>query len=245
MDATRTQSRKTNRSDYWWIEPALVATGFTLFIIYATYRALEGNFYQWGPYLSPFYSPRFVFSWWHFSPAILILWIPAGFRATCYYYRKAYYRAYFLDPPACAVADRSGKSYKGETRFPFLLQNLHRYFLYLAIFVLLVLWSDTIATFTYKGSLYMGLGSLVFLANVCLLTGYTFGCHALRHIVGGGLDCFSCSAGHKLAHGAWGWVTKLNEHHMFWAWVSLFSVALTDLYVRQVACGALTDLRIF
>src|ERR1700735_1286518 len=106
MDATRAQSRKTNRSDNWWIEPALVATGFTLFIIYATYRAFEGNFYQWGPYLSPFYSPRFVFGWWHFSPAILILWIPAGFRATCYYYRKAYYRAYFLDPPACGVADR-------------------------------------------------------------------------------------------------------------------------------------------
>ena len=41
------------------------------------------------------------------------------FRLTCYYYRKAYYRAFWLSPPACAVAEPHAK-YTGETRFPLL-----------------------------------------------------------------------------------------------------------------------------
>src|SRR5574337_1038726 len=73
-----------------------------------------------------------IVSWSHLSPAFLILWIPGGFRATCYYYRKAYYRSFFGLPPGCAVRDVS-KSYSGETRFPFVLQNIHRHFLWLGI----------------------------------------------------------------------------------------------------------------
>jgi hypothetical protein len=74
------------------------------FGVYATFRAFEGKFFWVDPYLSPFYSPLLNFSWWHFSPALLILAFPLGFRVTCYYYRKAYYRAFFMDPPACAVS---------------------------------------------------------------------------------------------------------------------------------------------
>ena len=36
---------------------------------------------------------------------ILVAWVPLGFRGTCYYYRKAYYRAFFWDPPACAIEE--------------------------------------------------------------------------------------------------------------------------------------------
>src|SRR5215472_10900673 len=122
----------TLRRDAWWVEilPVVVVLGG--FGLYATFRAFEGKFYEWGPYLSPFYSPLIdpQHHWWRWSPAILILGGPLSFRATCYYYRKAYYRAFFLDPPACAVGEKEHKSYCGETKFPYLLQNVHRYFLY-------------------------------------------------------------------------------------------------------------------
>ncbi len=234
----------TTRRDAWWVEPVLVAIGFGIFIIYATFRGLEGSNFEWGPYLSPFYSPRIVFDWWKLSPALLILWVPAGFRATCYYYRKAYYRAYFLDPPACAISHVGGTKYKGETAFPLVLQNLHRYFLYLAIIVLGFLWYDAIRAFNFNGSFGVGIGTLVLLGNVIFLSFYTFGCHAFRHLVGGRLDCFSCSCSSKVQHGFWSAVTRLNEHHMLWAWISLFSVGLADLYVRLVASGALVDIRL-
>jgi hypothetical protein len=106
----------TQRQDLWWIEILPVITVLSAFGIYATFRAFEGKFYEWGPYLSPFYSPLIdpAHHWWPFSPAILILAGPLGFRATCYYYRKAYYRAFFLDPPACAK-HRFRSSFKTST----------------------------------------------------------------------------------------------------------------------------------
>ncbi len=96
----------TLRRDAWWIEILVVVIVLGGFGVYATLRAFENAYYFWGPYLSPFYSPLIdpQHHWWPFSPALLILVGPLGFRATCYYYRKAYYRAFFLDPPACAVA---------------------------------------------------------------------------------------------------------------------------------------------
>ena len=35
--------------------PVVVVLG--AFSIYATWRAFENQYYEWGPYLSPFYSP--------------------------------------------------------------------------------------------------------------------------------------------------------------------------------------------
>jgi len=238
----------TLRRDAWWSEilPVVVVLGG--FGVYATLRAFEGKFFEWGPYLSPFYSPL-IDSHHHWlpniiSPALLILVFPLGFRTTCYYYRKAYYRAFFLDPPACAVGERAGRNYRGETRFPFILQNVHRYFLYAAIIVLCFLWYDAIIAFWFEGRFFIGVGSLVLTINVALLTLYTFSCHSLRHIVGGKLNCFSCTALNKTRHGAWKKASFLNEHHMLFAWLSLFSVGLADLYVRMVACGAIQDWRI-
>src|SRR5215469_9866643 len=122
-----TQFGQTERRDGWVAEilPVILLLGG--FGVYATLRAFEGAFYAWGPYLSPFYSPlidpRHEWEPKFITPAMLILVGPLGFRATCYYYRKAYYRAFFLDPPACAVSEGSKRNYKGETRFPFILQN--------------------------------------------------------------------------------------------------------------------------
>ena len=128
------------------------------------------------------------------SPAILILWIPLGFRTTCYYYRKAYYRSYFADPPACAVGEPTvHKRYRMETAFPFILQNLHRYFLYLAFVPLVLPVGRRGCHFVPEGGSRIGLGSLVLVFNAVLLSRYSLSCNSLRHLVGGRLDCFSCT----------------------------------------------------
>ena len=221
------------------------------FIVYATWRAFEGTSYEWGAYLSPFYSPLFDVSWAHnmglpfLTPAMLILAGPASFRFTCYYYRKAYYRAFAWDPPACAVGERAPHRYNGETKL-FVIQNLHRYAMYVAVLFLVVLWKDAIvAVLGWSDGVHVGVGSLVMLANVVLLSGYTFGCHSFRHLIGGGVNSYSTAALGQLRFRIWKLVSVLNERHMIFAWLSLFSVALTDLYIRMVAAGSVTDLRIF
>jgi hypothetical protein len=236
----------TLRRDAWWVEilPVIVLLGG--FGLYATLRAFEGRFYEWGPYLSPFYSPLIDahHRWWKWSPAILILGGPLSFRATCYYYRKAYYRAFFADPPACYVGEPK-RSYSGETKFPFILQNLHRYALYLAIIFIAFLWKDVYDAFWWDGKFGMGVGTLVMLVNVVLLTTYTLSCHSLRHLAGGKLDCFSCASFGKPRHSAWSFLTSLNERHMLFAWMSLISVGFADFYIRMVASGVFHDVRIF
>lgn len=234
----------TSPGGRWWVEPTLIAVGLTVFILYALWAILlGGNNYKAGPYVSPFFSARVEAAWWPFSPALLLIWIPLGFRATCYYFRKAYYRSYFGHPRGCAVFEGRGPGYRGETAFPFVLQNVHRFFMYLAVILLIGQWVETLSAFNFGGRFGIGLGSLVLLADVVLLTGYVFGCHSLRHLVGGRLDCFSCSAGHKARHSLWSWVSRLNEHHMFWAWASLTSIAVADIYVRLYASGIINDIR--
>ena len=233
------------RTDAGWTEnlPFVIVLG--AFAIYTTWRALAGNYYWTDPYLSPFYSPLIDADhhFWPFSPAILILWGPLGFRMTCYYYRKAYYRA-FCDPPACAISERSGKKYSGETAFPFLLQNFHRYFFYVSLIFIAALWYDAIRAFFFPNGFGVGVGTVIMMVNIIFLSLYTFSCHSWRHLIGGKLDCFSCTAFGPPRHAVWGWVSRLNERHMLWAWISMISVGLTDLYIRLVASGAIRDIRL-
>jgi len=234
----------TDRKDSWWLGPLATALGLGAFIIYATFRALMYNHYKFEPYLSPFYSPTIIlpFAEW-LSPAFVILWAPAGFRLTCYYYRKAYYRAYFADPPACAVGEFR-KHYGGETRFPFILQNLHRYLLYFALVILFILWIDVYHAFWFGGKLGIGVGTIVLATNTILLTCYTFSCHSLRHLIGGKRDCFGSPGKVGISHKVWSCVSKMNEHHMLWAWCSLFAVGFADFYVWMVSSGVFQDIRI-
>lgn len=245
------EGKITQRQDLWWVEPLLVVFVLGGFVVYATWAALQDGYYYAAPYLSPFYSPclsancahvtlPLIGSWWNLSPAILILWMPGGFRVTCYYYRKAYYRSFFASPPACAVRDVA-RSYTGETRFPFVLQNLHRYFFWLATLVLVFLWWDAFEAFHFPDGLGVGVGTLVLLANVFFLSLYSFSCHSCRHLCGGYLDSFSKS---PARYRMWHVVSRLNERHMLFAWISLIWVALTDLYVRLVAMGVIHDLRL-
>ncbi len=252
---------ETSRPDAWWLQPILVFCGLSAFIIYSTWAAFQGANYAFGPYLSPFYSPEIFGSehswfgpkpgWWpawmHFSPAFLILWIPAGFRGTCYYYRGAYYKAFWADPISCTVGEPRNV-YRGENSFPLIIQNIHRYFFYLAaVFILFLafdvwkaLWFEDPAT--HKVSFGLGIGTLVLAVNVVLLGGYTFGCHSFRHLIGGGSNHLSKNAGSKQAYHC---VSCLNRRHMNWAWMSLFWVGFTDLYIRLCATHVWSDWRIF
>lgn len=253
---------ETQRPDAWWIEPLLIFMGFGGFIVYATWAAFQGNYYHWGPYLSPFYSPE-IFGdsphswfgpkpgWWPvilpFSPALLILWAPGGFRFTCYYYRGSYYKAFWADPPSCAVGEPR-KKYLGEASLPLILQNLHRYFLYIALVFIVILGFDVWKAFwftdpaTGTASFGVGLGTLILLANVILLGGYALGCHSMRHLIGGGKDQVDRAI---LGQTGYSCASCLNRHHMRWAWCSLFSVAFSDIYVRMCAMGIWHDWRIF
>jgi hypothetical protein len=236
------------RRDPWWISPTAVAIGFGGFIVYSLFSAFAWNALFAAPimaqgYLSPFFSP--LIGEGILPPAVsalLILWIPLGFRTTCYYYRKAYYRAYFGDPPACAVGETTAhRRYGMEARFPFILQNLHRFFLYFAFIPLFFLWIDAFLAFRQEGEWRVGLGGILLFVNITLLTGYSLSCHSLRHLVGGQLDCFSCGVVPRLQHSLWQRVTGLNEKHMRWAWLSLASVGLADLYVRLLGLGLIVD----
>ncbi|MCH7871226.1 MAG: succinate dehydrogenase [Planctomycetes bacterium] len=251
---------RTSRSDAWWVTPLLTFAALSTFVVYSTWAALQGEHYTAGPYLSPFYSPELLGEsghswfggkpgWWPgwlpFSPALLILWAPGGFRMTCYYYRGAYYKAFWADPPSCAVGEPR-KSYRGEHRLPLILQNVHRYFLYLALAFIAVLAYDAWKALWFENgdgtrSFGIGVGTLVLSVNVCLLGGYTFGCHSLRHLIGGGLDEISKSPARKKGYDC---VSCLNRRHMLWAWMSLSWVGFSDLYVRLCSMGVWTDWRI-
>ena len=255
-ELTLTENRpfQTQRRDTWWLQPLAVFLGLGAFIVYATFRVFEGAHFTHGPYLSPFYSPLLfgtdahteAHSWFgmqpkwmassFITPAVLILWAPLGFRFTCYYYRGAYYKAFWADPPSCTVSEPRN-NYRGEHSFPLIIQNIHRYFLYVAIIVVGILAYDVWKALWFDdgngGTTFgIGIGTIILAGNVVLLGGYTFGCHSLRHLVGGVVDLLSKA---PIRRGAYNCVSCLNRRHMLWAWLSLCWVGFSDVYVRFIA----------
>ncbi len=248
---------RTLRTDKWWIQPLITVVVFVSFIIYATFRAFEKQHYFTEPLISPFYSPCLstacVEGSAHFgtpigsitifgmliSPALFILIFPLGFRMTCYFYRKAYYRSFWMSPPACAVAEPH-KKYTGETRAPLILQNGHRWFFYAGLVLNVILTYDAIIAFKNPEGEWghMSVGTLVLVANATFLWLYSASCHTCRHTIGGRLRNFSK---HPVRYKAWTIVSKLNHYHPNFAWVSLIGVAFADFYVRMVATGTITD----
>ncbi len=277
----RSEFGETQRRDRWWVQPLLTFLGLSAFIGYSTFRAFYGQDFlaiDGGTnYLSPFFSPILYFheapdaalngalanhawistmpSWapsW-LSPAFFILWAPAGFRFTCYYYRGAYYKAFWGDPPNCSVGEPRD-NYRGEQRFPLIFQNIHRYFFYVAAVFIVILAYDAILGMQFTtdkaGKLLaagqtqfgLGIGSFVLWGNVFFLGGYTFGCHSFRHLIGGGINKLSKA---PIRSKGYECVGCLNSRHMLFAWCSLFWVGFTDVYVWMCARGTWTDFRIF
>jgi hypothetical protein len=252
---------RTSRRDTWWTTPLVVFIVFTSFVVYGTWAAFQNAHYESGPYLSPFYSPLLWGhgahawfgpqpSWWPaalpFSTALLILPFPGLFRLSCYYYRGAYYKAFWADPPNCSVGEPR-TSYRGENSFPLILQNIHRYTFYIALIFLVILSYDVWLALwftnpvTNQKEFGIGVGTIVLLVNVILLTSYTLGCHSGRHLFGGGKDEISKSAATSACYRC---TTSLNTRHMQFAWLSLFAVAFADIYVRLCSMGIWTDWRI-
>lgn len=228
----------------WWLLPVTVVVVLGAFIVFSMWVASLGVSHAYNaPYVSPFYSPTWITD--HIRPpvfpAALALIVPILFRGTCYYYRKAYHRSFFWDPPACAVGELRHRPYRGETAFPLILNNLHRFTMYFAVAYIVILAIDAAQAFSYNGKFYLGIGTVIMVVNVILLGGYTFSCHSLRHFVGGGLDCFSCSRAANLRYGLWKRISRINTIHPAWAWVSLFSVAGVDIYIRMLNAGWFSD----
>ena len=263
VEATRGGFGATQRTDAWWITPLWTAVGLVFFFGYLTFRAFDATYVWYEPYISPAVAPP-VFtpasgypgavpvehawfgafpSWWPSflpqSPAFFLPGLAILFRFTCYYYRGAYYKAFAMKPPACAVGGVP-IHYRGETAL-LVFQNLHRYTLYGALLLLVFLWAEGFAAFFRDGRFGVGVGTIVMLMNAALLSGYTFGCHSWRHLIGGRLDCFSCSGGNA-RYSALKGSTWLNERHMLFAWISLVWVAFTDFYIYLVSTGTIRDL---
>ena len=252
---------ETNRRDAWWLQPLATFVMFTTILTYMTWAAFQNGHYTFGNYLSPLYSPV-IFgdgphallgpkpsiwpAWVPFSPALIILPFPGLFRFTCYYYRGAYYKAFWADPINCAVGEPR-TSYLGENSFPLILQNIHRYFLYISVVFLFILSWDVYKALWFTapdGSTHfgVGVGTVVLAGNVTCLSMYTLGCHAMRHVIGGFKDELT---GHKVRKVAYDCASCLNRGHMNWALVSFVWVASTDLYVRLCSMGVWTDYRLF
>jgi hypothetical protein len=126
------------------------------------------------------------------------------------------------------------------------LQNVHRYFLYVALIFLVILaydvWKATQFAAPGGGTEFgIGVGTLVLALNVVLLGNYTLGCHSMRHVVGGFTDQLSR---HPVRKAAYDCSSCLNRWHMKWAWMSLFGVAFADVYIRLCSMGIWSDWRI-
>jgi hypothetical protein len=254
---------ETYRRDAWWVEPLVVFLVLGTFLVYANWAAFQNAHYTFGPYLSPFYSPELFGSsphaifgpkpgWWPsfvpFSPALLILPFPGLFRFTCYYYRGAYYKAFWSDPIACSVGEPRGLRYRGERWFPLVLQNVHRYFAYIAVlFLLMLAWDVWKAMWfanptTGQEEFGIGLGTVILAVNVVLLSSYTLGCHSIRHVVGGHKDEVTKS---PIKDACYGCSSALNSKHMLFAYMSLVSVGFSDVFVRLCSMGIWSDVRFF
>lgn len=239
----------TLRRDHWWVRPAGTAFFLGTLTAYAIWAGFQTSHFAVGSYVSPLFSPCIatdcgsradvviIGSWWKWSPALLVMAVPIGVRATCYYYRKLYYRSFWLSPPACAVTEPHAR-YSGESRLPLVLQNVHRYFWAASILVAAMLTADAVDAFRQPGGIGIGVGTVLISLNGIAFWAYLLSCHACRHFAGGGLRS---QFAHPIRHHLWRLTSRLNARHGLFALISLPLVMFTDGYIRLVAAGIIVD----
>ncbi len=218
-----------------FIEPNWRLWSFILLIALGILALFSFPMKSYDGYIDPFYSPT-----------VLILPLIGLFRLTCYAFRKYYHRHLFRHPQGCSTAERlneAGRSYSGETGF-FRIENLHRYFMYFSAAILPFFFYDFYLSLLYPYALTLRLGSLILLADTLVVTIWVFSCHSVRHIIGGRLDCFSCSLTARCNNQLFKFQSRLNKHHEALAWASLILIIAADLYIRGLAAGLPLDFRI-
>jgi hypothetical protein len=246
-----------NRRDLWWGMPALQFAGLFLFIVYAFWAIMIDTDYfkvENTHYVSPFYSPEIEVSGWPdwLSPALVLIWAPIGFRTTCYYARKVYFRAFLADPPGCAIGEfrKLDGKYKGESSWPWILNNLHRYFFYAAFILAVIHWYEFFRAMEFKNDAGdtewgLGVGTLILGIDALFLSLYVTSCHSFKHLFGGNVDCHDCGRTGKFRFGAWKRIKKLNENHHVFFWLSLFTIIVSDVYIRLMSRGEIDITRLF
>ena len=217
-----------------------------LFAIYATWRAFEDAHYFSEPYLSPFYSPCLTDKCAS-GAQDLGQWVPDGWLAAVSGADHPDISAripadLLLLPegllplvlgvsPACAVAEPH-KGYSGETRFPLIVQNIHRYFLYVAmLFAVLLSW-DAIHSFRDTNGEWghMGLGTVILLHQRGPDLGlHTLSCHSLSAHNGRSPQALFRASD---ALSGLTLISKMNARHTLLAWTSLVWLVVADFYIR-------------
>ena len=252
---------ETARRDGWWVQPLATFLGLSMFIVYSTWAAFQNAHYEFGPYLSPFYSPLLFGPSAHAWFGAQIPWWPAAlpvlggvphfvgarrFPPDVLLLSGAYYKAFWADPPSCTVGEPRSH-YRGEQSFPLILQNVHRYFLYIALAFLVVLLIDVWKALWFEApdgtvSFGVGVGTLILAANVTLLGGYTLGLpfaatsdgrphRRAWRTAGSGQGVRLCQLFEPSAHGL-----GMGQ--------SVFSGVL-GFYIRLCSMGIWSDLRLF
>ena len=234
-----------DRNDSWRVMPFLQGAFLIFFGFYAFWAvALDYThaFVDVGSvhFVSPFFNPDIEVSWWPegLSPGLLLIWAPLGFRATCYYARKVYYRSFFWDPPGCAIAEAKAQEgeYRGENKAPYILNNIHRYF-FLIAFVLAIIHAAEFIRLVFTGGFSSGsaaIATIILGIDALFLALYVLSCHSCKHIVGGSLNRTRGSPLRRFRFKSWKFVKKLNVNHGAYFWLSLTTILLADMYIRFI-----------
>lgn len=216
-----------------FLEPNVRLYSFIALLILASLALIAFPVRPFKGYIDPFYSPT-----------LIIVPLIGLFRLTCYAFRKDYNRHMFKHPVACPVYERvdsEKRNYTGETSMIFKLENYHRYFMYVALAVLPFFYYDLYRSLTFGGGFVLRLGSILMMVDIAALTLYVFSCHAVRSLIGGRKDCFSCMKMPKQRKKTYDIQSMLNAHHETFAWLSLATIILMDLFIRAISVGIHLD----
>ena len=196
----------TLRRDAWWTEllPVIIVLGG--FGLYATLRAFEGAFYSLGTL-----SFAFLFSADR-SAASLV----AAFSRAAGARRPARVSRHLLLLPQSLlprIFSRSAGLRRGRASQAQISRRDQHFlsssrmstatFYTWPLFFWAFCGTTPIKGFFFDGQFGIGVGSLILLFNVILLSFYTLSCHSLRHLAGGKMDCFSCATFGSQRAAAW------------------------------------------